>query len=390
MPRWARAYGMNKGMNIGPHLQSDPEFKKVSDAFTASYDDMDTVTHTPAYLQNIADKYHDLRTYIDNHSNDLVDFGTTSNGVKVPKTMKIGDWLNQLPSYQKMEQFVPRSSYQGTTAPPPPQPKKRVKLKPDAKVEPVPEAVIKVNPVAKEEAEKQKKPETAKGEPPTIKDVDPTKENKIPETPKVEKVKKIEETINQAEKKTEMPKWMEKHFQHPSRFAHAAGIGAVLGLAKAVTDDTDDDSFSAAGKAAGGAALGVAASYGGELALGAMGITSKDLVRSQIAKQAKESMSVVDEVHWQNNMKMKLGVVGAIGIAAIGVASLVDVGSKLADDRKASEQRNQQEQELIQRQNREKQKQGKMGYGYVDYGQVVLQQYQKRIGHYAMGNAKFQ
>jgi hypothetical protein len=136
--------------------------------------------------------------------------------------------------------------------------------------------------------------------------------------------------------------------------------------------------------------LGVAASYGGEIGLRQFGITSKNLAHGDVTKAAKKVMSATEELRWQKNMQSKLGVGIAIGIAAFSVATIADTFSGMSQDRKASINRNLQEQELAKKQAAESRQQDKMGYGYVDHGQIVLQQWEKRIGHYAMGNAKFQ
>jgi len=193
-------------------------------------------------------------------------------------------------------------------------------------------------------------------------------------------------------KTSEMPKWLDKHFssETATRLKVTAGIGAGVGLLAAATNKQDDDVLSTGEKMIKYSSLGVAASYGGEIGLRQFGITSKNLAHSDVTKAAKKVMSATEEARWQKNMSAKLGVGMAIGIAAFSVATIADTFSGMSQERKASIDRNLQEQELVKKQTTEKRQQDKMGYGYVDHGQIVLQQWEKRIGHYAMGNAKFQ
>lgn len=208
-----------------------------------------------------------------------------------------------------------------------------------------------------------------------------------------DKVKKnnqqhIEKVVN---KTPEMPAWMDKHFNSDisKRIGTAAAVGAGVGLVTAAVNNEDDDMLSTGEKMVKYAALGVGASYGSELGLNKVGITSKHLARSDVAKTAKKVMTEAEEVSWQKNMLRKKHLATGIGLAAFGIATIMDATSGMSDNRKASVERNRQEQELAKRQSAEKQRQGQQGYGYVDYGQIVLEQWEKRIGHYAMGNARF-
>ena len=210
---------------------------------------------------------------------------------------------------------------------------------------------------------------------------------------RVKQAKKVEHLpLNASDKKPELPKWLEKHFGSSARkrLGVAASVGAAVGLLKSGMDKDNDDVLSTGEKIVKYSALGVGASYGGEIALGFMGITSKHYAHANVAKEAKKTMDAAEEMRWQQNMKRKSGVAMAVGIAAFGVATIADSFEGMEQERKASIERNRQEQELAQRQSAESRRQDKQGYGYVDYGQIVLQQYEKRIGHYAMGNAKFQ
>jgi len=188
------------------------------------------------------------------------------------------------------------------------------------------------------------------------------------------------------------PNWAKKHWnkQMASRIGISAGIGAGLGLAKASTDKENDGALSTAEKMIKGAAGIVGADYGAEFGVKHLGTTVGKMTKGDIVKGLKKTMTESEELRWQKNMQRKLGIAGRIGIAAMGAATLLDIAEGYKTDREATAERNRQEQELAQKMSEEKRRQKKESYGYVDYGQVVLQQWEKRIGHYAMGNAKFQ
>lgn len=190
---------------------------------------------------------------------------------------------------------------------------------------------------------------------------------------------------------TQLPKWLDNHINAStgSRIKTAMLAGAGVGAVSTLTNKQDDDVLSTGERMVKYAALGVGASYGTEVVMDKMGITSKHLAQHDVASKAKKVMTEAEELRWNKNMSRKTGVAAMIGLAAFGAATLIDGVSGLEEKRKASIERNRQEQELAQRQSAEKRRQNQMGYGYVDYGQIAIQQFEKRIGHYAMGNARF-
>lgn len=86
--------------------------------------------------------------------------------------------------------------------------------------------------------------------------------------------------------------------------------------------------------------------------------------------------------------KMKLA--GAIGLTAFGVASVLDVKKELDQDKAVERMKNMQEKELKSRQSSERDMMKQFGYGNVDFGQMAIDMFNERIGHYKMGNSKFQ
>lgn len=199
------------------------------------------------------------------------------------------------------------------------------------------------------------------------------------------------EPMEISKKPAHLPDWLDKHFgsSHASRVQKAGLIGAGVGIVAAAFNNEEDDVLSTGEKMVKYAALGVGASYGTELGANAMGITSKHLAKYEVDKAGKKVMTAAEELRWNKNMSRKAGVATAIGLIAFGAATLMDGVSGLEEQRKATVERNRQEQELVKKENAEKSRQAQLGYGYVDYGQIAIQQFEKRIGHYAMGNARF-
>lgn len=182
-----------------------------------------------------------------------------------------------------------------------------------------------------------------------------------------------------------------KHWEksHRERMKVMGGMGAALGMGLAVGDNEQDDALSSAEKMLKYASLGVAADYGFQIGYKTSKGTMQDLGRKDMKQAAKKVMTEAEELRWQKSANRKLGVAYAIGLAAFGAATILDVAGDLEENRKATKQKNEQEQAFLRQQANERRQQDKMGYGYVDYGQIVLSQWEKRIGHYAMGNAKF-
>lgn len=86
--------------------------------------------------------------------------------------------------------------------------------------------------------------------------------------------------------------------------------------------------------------------------------------------------------------KMKLA--GAIGLTAFGVASVLDVKKELDQDKAVERMKNIQEKEKKSRHKDERDMMKQFGYGNVDFGQMAIDMFNERIGHYKMGNSKFQ
>lgn len=203
----------------------------------------------------------------------------------------------------------------------------------------------------------------------------------------------VHERLMSRQKNLETP-WG-KHFQKDksTRMKLAAGVGGAVGLGMVLTDKQDDDPLSAAGKIAKIGALGIAADYGSQVALTRMGlyssVTTGDMARVDAKTRGRKVLSVEAEKRWQRRKASQLGVAARIGMVAVGAATLMDIGHRLSEDKKADMERAEQEEQLKMKMQAERQRNHQKSYGYVDMGQIAIQQWEKRIGHYAMGNARF-
>jgi hypothetical protein len=81
---------------------------------------------------------------------------------------------------------------------------------------------------------------------------------------------------------------------------------------------------------------------------------------------------------------------GAIGIGAFALASLVDTNENLSDKRELARRQESQERDFQKKQTQQRREQAKEGYGYTTPNDLVAQMWNDRIGHYKMGNAKYQ
>src|SRR5690606_34392387 len=94
-----------------------------------------------------------------------------------------------------------------------------------------------------------------------------------------------------------------------------------------------------------------------------------------------------------NKMNRWLGRTQAgalLGLGAFALASAIDTNNRLSQQREAERMVNQQERNLTRQMNAERQKQREQSYGYVDFGNIVHEMWNERIGHHKMGNAKFE
>jgi hypothetical protein len=253
---------------------------------------------------------------------------------------------------------------------------------------------------------------------------------KEPYKAKAEVAKEIEEM-----RKTEAAKAAEKIIgsDHIQSFmagkyrGKAALVGAALGLVKTMGDTDDDDIFSTVGNAAVGAGLAYGAARGAEamtndkdaqkaidqglkdankkVTASKIGreldkdasekdmykeLTAQDLQKIKQEAEAKKTLDKQSFIKKAKNIKGKAGMIAAIGAAAIGVASVMDTSNDLKHKTREGRMVAYEEENLQRRKQQRDNDAKKAGYGHVDWGQLPIDMFNERIGHYKMGNSKFQ
>ncbi|MFE4029186.1 hypothetical protein ACFX4N_23815 [Priestia sp. YIM B13551] len=165
-------------------------------------------------------------------------------------------------------------------------------------------------------------------------------------------------------------------------------LGAVgVGLAKSVIDGEDDDLVSSTAKGLKTGALAAGLSYGAEHLLKTQ--TVQDLVKGEVLS---ESERVARDVRVRRKMIAGGGRAAnalKIGLYAMGAATVLDVGQRAGDHLEAEELKRREERKFAERRKKQKQKNKQYSYGHIDQGEIVMDLFNARTGHYKMGNAKF-
>ncbi|MDK2600732.1 hypothetical protein QO179_24870 [Bacillus stercoris] len=121
----------------------------------------------------------------------------------------------------------------------------------------------------------------------------------------------------------------------------------------------------------------------------------KDITPSDVAKieaKNKHDMNIehAEKVKKMKNWANKSKLVGALGLGVFALASVMDTSDRLDRNRRVSAMKEEQEENLQKKLKRQERSQAQNSYGYVDMGEIVGQLFDSRIGHYKMGNSKFQ
>ncbi|MGL4820580.1 MAG: hypothetical protein ACRC5C_11465, partial [Bacilli bacterium] len=208
-----------------------------------------------------------------------------------------------------------------------------------------------------------------------------------------------------------------------SKFGWGARFsGAGIGLATAMFDAEDDDITSAGGKMLKGLAITQGA---GLIAEGVLQVSdhhgydvkrliNRDTVgklmvsnatkakmdqdkkvikikRAKLEKVQKQSMNVRVNREVGKFTKVgghfKTGI--GVAIAAIGIASVIDIGDRISDGNEAEKLRVIQEKELSMKQKRDKKKNRELNNANINMGEMAFELFNARSGHHKMGNAKY-
>lgn len=187
-----------------------------------------------------------------------------------------------------------------------------------------------------------------------------------------------------------------------NRWKKGLGLGVGLGVAKSVFDNEDDDILTATGKTTKMAAGVIGVSYLAELGLDYASskefevasmwtpTTVQDFQKGDVVGKARQVLEDADLERKAKTIGGKLGTSLKVGAAIVGVASILDVGQRMADNKEAKRMKHEQEQELHRKEKQRRKKNKEQGYGYLQQGEILFDLFGERTGHYKMGNAKYQ
>jgi hypothetical protein len=113
-------------------------------------------------------------------------------------------------------------------------------------------------------------------------------------------------------------------------------------------------------------------------------------VEEQLAKEKHiTSMKNIASQKKITNWFEKGKMLGAIGIGAFAVATVMDASDRLDHQTETSKMVNAEKQMKDKKQRDMERKYHQQAYGAINMGDMVTQMFQDRIGHHKMGNAKF-
>jgi hypothetical protein len=119
-------------------------------------------------------------------------------------------------------------------------------------------------------------------------------------------------------------------------------------------------------------------------------VTVKDWQDVKLKVEAKTNMKKQAFLKKMKNHSGKLGVAVAIGAGVIGAAGILDASNELHHKSREGRMLAYEEENLQRKKDQKRKSNQKAGYGYVDMGQIPLDMFEQRVGHYKMGNSKFQ
>lgn len=120
-------------------------------------------------------------------------------------------------------------------------------------------------------------------------------------------------------------------------------------------------------------------------------ITIGDIAKEQAKAKTENAAETLAESKKVKNNLRKMGLAGAIGLTAFGVASVIDTNKQLNQDKRVERTRNEQDKNLEQKRMQEQKVMSQYKYGGPsDMGSLAIDMFNQRIGHHLMGNAKFQ
>lgn len=114
---------------------------------------------------------------------------------------------------------------------------------------------------------------------------------------------------------------------------------------------------------------------------------------SYMAKSHRSEADVFkEEANIKTAKKIKSGAKFGAALTAgiIGVGTVLDIGSGFNERKEIQRDLAEQEKKLARSQSQETNSMKRKSHDYVDMGEIVHEMFNERIGHYKMGNSKFQ
>lgn len=114
---------------------------------------------------------------------------------------------------------------------------------------------------------------------------------------------------------------------------------------------------------------------------------------SYMAKSHRAEVNVINEdriIEKAKKMDRRLRYGAAITAGVVGVGTLLDLGGGFKERKEIQRDLAEQEKQMKIRQSDEAKSMKRKSHDYVDMGEIVQEMFNERIGHYKMGNSKFQ
>jgi hypothetical protein len=174
------------------------------------------------------------------------------------------------------------------------------------------------------------------------------------------------------------------------KYGNILKVGAVLGAVDAMTDTKDDNAFTTAGKMVGGTALAGSAYAAWKLGGPLMKDTTVGtMMRDKVHALGSDIVDEATEIARGKRVQRGVGLGFKIYAGVIAVGTVADIGLRLHNHAEEKNMEHRQEKALKKAQKEDRKSYAQTRASYMDYGQIAMDLFNNRTGHYKMGNAKF-
>jgi hypothetical protein len=174
------------------------------------------------------------------------------------------------------------------------------------------------------------------------------------------------------------------------KYGNIIKVGAALGAVDAMTDTKDDNIFTTAGKMVGGTALAGSAYAAWKLGAPLMKDTTVGtMMKDKIHALGSDIVDEGVEIARAKRVQRGIGLGFKIYAGIIAVGTVADIGLRLHDHAEAKNMEYHQEQNLKKAHKEDRKSYAQTRASYIDMGQISMDLFNNRTGHYKMGNAKF-